>query len=64
MCVAPLDDWANGGYVDVIYTCGERGFSCLASWFYSKKCVWNLGTKSILYCFREVRCQQDDTPGI
>ena len=25
----PLDDWANGGYVDVLLTCDECGFSFL-----------------------------------
>ena len=30
---APLDDWANnGGYVDVLFTCGECGFSFFGSW--------------------------------
>ena len=27
----PLDDCANGGYVDALFTCGERGFSSLGS---------------------------------
>ena len=44
----PSDDWANGGYVDVLFTCGECGFGSLWSWSYSKELVWNLGTKSVL----------------
>ena len=48
MSGAPSDDWANGDYVDVLFTCGERGFGSLASWCYSKEWVWNLGTKSVL----------------
>ena len=27
VCGASLGDWANGGYVDVLFTCGECGFS-------------------------------------
>ena len=27
MSGAPLDDWANGCYVDILFTCGECGFS-------------------------------------
>ena len=42
---------------------GECGFNFLGSWSYSKKWVWNLGTKSTLYCFRKVKCQLGDTPG-
>ena len=61
MCGAPLDDWANGGYVDVLFTCGECGFSSLGSWYYFKEWMWNLGTKSMWQCSREVKCQQDDT---
>ena len=59
----PLDDWANGGYVDVLLTCGEFGFSSLGSWSYSKEWVRNLGTISMLYYFREVKYQQGGTPG-
>ena len=29
---APLNDWANGGNVDVLFTCGECGFSSFGSW--------------------------------
>ena len=29
VCGAPSNDWANGGYVDVLFTCGERGFGSL-----------------------------------
>ena len=32
-------------YVDVLFTCGECGFSSLGSWPYSREWVWNLGTK-------------------
>ena len=64
VCGAPLDDWANGGYVDVLFKCGENGFSSLQSWSCSEERVWNLLTKRMLDCFREVRCQQADTPGI
>ena len=63
MCGAPLDDWINGGYV-VLFSCREFGFSSLGSWSYSKEWVWNLGARSMLHCFREVKCQQGDTPGI
>ena len=50
-------------YVDVLFTCGERGFISLENWSYSKKWVWNSGIKSMLHCFREVKCQQGDTLG-
>ena len=33
----PLDDWANGGYVDVLFMCGKCGFGSLVSWSYSKE---------------------------
>ena len=26
---APSDDWANGGYVDILFTSGECGFGSL-----------------------------------
>ena len=61
---ASLDDWFNGGYVDVLFTYGEFGFSSLGSWSYSNEQVWNLGTRSMLHCFMEVKCQQRDTLGI
>ena len=44
----PSDDWADGGYFDVLLTCGECGFGSLGSWSYSKEWVWNLGTKTVL----------------
>ena len=37
VCGAPLDDWANGGYVDVLFTCGECGFSSFESWYCSEE---------------------------
>ena len=61
MCEAPLDDWANGGYVNVLFTCGEFGFSSLKSWSFSKEWAWKLGAKGRLHWFREVKCQQGDT---
>ena len=48
-------------YVDVLFTCGECSFKFLGSWTFSKELVWNLGTKSMLHCFREVKCQLGDT---
>ena len=50
---APLDHWANGGYVDVLFTCGECSFCSLGSWSYSKAWV-KLRTKSMWHCSREV----------
>ena len=50
--------------VDVLFTCGEYGFNSLGSWSYVKEWVWNLVRKSMLHCFREVKCQQGDPPGI
>ena len=38
------------------FTCGECGFSSVGSWSYSKEWVWKLGTKSMLHCFRKVKC--------
>ena len=64
VCGAPLDDWANGGYVDVSFTCDECGFRSLKSWSCSEGRVWDLVTKSMLDCFREKRCQQGDTLGV
>ena len=29
---APLDDWANGGSVDDLFTCGERTFRFFRNW--------------------------------
>ena len=37
VCGAPLNDWANGGYVDVLFTCGECGYSSFESWFCSEE---------------------------
>ena len=51
-------------YVDVLFTCGECAFNSLGSWSYSKERVSNLGTQSFLHCYREVKCQLRDTPGI
>ena len=44
----PSNDWANGGYVDVLFPCGECGFGSLRSRSYSKEWAWNLWTKSVL----------------
>ena len=49
-------------YVDVLFTCGECGFKSLGSSSYSKEWMFNLGTQSLLQCYREVKCQLDDTP--
>ena len=51
-------------YIDVLFTCGECGFNSLGSWSCSKEWVWDLGTKSMSHCFREVKCQLGDTSGI
>ena len=40
VCGAPLDDWVNGGYVDLLFTCGECGFSSFGSWSCSEEKVW------------------------
>ena len=37
VCGAPLSDWANGRYVDVLFTCGECGFSSFRSWYCSEE---------------------------
>ena len=34
---APLDEWADGGNVDVLFTCGECGFSSFGSWSCSEE---------------------------
>ena len=57
MSGASLDDWANRSYVNVLFTCGEYGFSFLESWSCSEERVWDLVRKSMLDCFREVRYQ-------
>ena len=36
-CGAPLDDSANSGNVDVLFTCGECGFSYFGSWSCSEE---------------------------
>ena len=51
-------------YLDVSFTCGECGFNCLGSWSYSREWVSNLGTKSLLHCYREMKCQLSDTSGV
>ena len=51
-------------YVVLLSTCGECGFDFLGTWSYSKEWVWNLGTKDMLHCFREVKYQLGETPGI
>ena len=64
VCGAPLDDWANAGlcrcpmhHVHVVSV-------VLTFWVVGPvlRNVWNLETKSILHCFRKVKCQLDDTP--
>ena len=47
VCGVPLDDWADGGYVDVLFTCDECGFSSLGNWSCSEWRVWDLVTKSM-----------------
>ena len=37
VCGAPSGDWANGGYIDVLFTCSECGFSSFGSWTYSEE---------------------------
>ena len=37
VCGVPLNDWANGGYVDVWFNCGECGFSSFRSWSCSEE---------------------------
>ena len=32
VCGAPLDDWANGGYVYELFTCGEHTFTFFRNW--------------------------------
>ena len=44
---APSDDCANGGYADVLLTCGECGLDSLGSWSFSIECLGKLGTKSV-----------------
>ena len=49
-------------YVNVLFTRGECGFNSLESSSYSKECVSNLGTQSLLHCYRELKCQLGGTP--
>ena len=37
VCGAPSGDWVNGGYIDVLFTCSECGFSSFGSWTYSEE---------------------------
>ena len=46
MLETPLDDWANGGPVDVFFMYGEYGFSSMVSWSCSRELLWNLRTYS------------------
>ena len=47
-----------------LLTCGECGFNSLGRRSHSKEWAWNLGKKSMLHCFKEVKCQLGDTPEI
>ena len=62
-CVRSADHWVNGGYVDVLFTCGEFSFCFLESCSYSKEWV-KLGTKGVWHCSSKVKCHQGDTPRI
>ena len=64
VCGALLDDWAVLVYVDVLFTFSECSFNSLGKWSYSREWVWNVGTKSMLHCFTEMKCQVSDTSGI
>ena len=35
VCGVTLDDWANAGYVDVLFTCGECSFSSFGVGLYT-----------------------------
>ena len=39
VCGAPLNDWANASYVNVLFTCGEGSFNSLESWCCSEERV-------------------------
>ena len=39
MCGASSDYWANGSYIDVLFTGGECGFGSLGSWLYSREWI-------------------------
>ena len=54
VCEAPLDDWTNGGSVGVFFRYGEYDFSF----------IWGFKNKIMLYCFKEMKCQQCHNPGI
>ena len=64
VCEVSLDDWDNDGCFHDLFTCDVSGFRFLSSRSYSKEWVWHLGIKSMLYCFREMKCQRNDTSGI
>ena len=51
VCGGPLDDWTNSGYVDVLFTCGESGFSFFRSWSCSEEQVWDWMI-TMLQCFQ------------
>ena len=40
-----LEDWANGGFIDVFFTHVWHAFSSIGSWCYSREWVWNSRTK-------------------
>ena len=40
-CGALSDDWAKGGYVEVLFTCGECGFGSLGSRSHSNEATIN-----------------------
>ena len=46
MCVAPLNSWANGGCVDILFMCGECVAGCnrkgLRSFTGKVKCTYSL----------------------
>ena len=56
MCGAPLDDWSNGGSVDVFFTYGM----VIVLWGVGR--ILGMGMefrdRIMLNCFREPKCQQ------
>ena len=44
MCEAPLDDWVNGGSVDVFFAC----VMVLGLWVFMDKIM--------LHCFKKMKC--------
>ena len=62
ICGAPLDTWANDGFVEVLFMYGEYGFS-------SKEVGPIIGNgfgfkgKIMLHCFSEVKCHQGNNRG-